>query len=547
MQLLDNMRLGPKLAGGFTLILGLMAAISLVIFISIGRLIDSSHWVNHTYEVIRTAESAGAAMIDMETGQRGFMVVGEDRYLEPFNQGKRVFDELISKGQQLTSDNPSQGGRWQAALALKERWLKEVAEPEIQARRDVTNATLSYEDFLATAKASSGKEIMDSLRAKLKEIIDAEEVLIIVRTDEQESLTNFSNGFSLFATLLAILVGSTVALVVTRGILVPIAATNKILENIAGGSGDLTVRVPIHTQDEVGELGKNFNAFMSTLQTIIHEIAEVTEKLASGTTNMSTTMNQTSAGVATQKTETQMVASAMSQMTATVQEVAKNAELASSATNGADEEAKAGSLIVDSTVKSITALAQDIEASALVIEQLKSNSQNIGTVLDVIKSIAEQTNLLALNAAIEAARAGEQGRGFAVVADEVRTLAQRTQQSTTEIEALIDELQGGVEQAVEVMNHSREQAGVSVDNANKAGASLTSITEAVDTINHMNTQIATVSEQQSVVSAEIQRNVSNIQTIAEETSEGANFTNQSSSEMAQLGIQLNSLVGQFKH
>jgi methyl-accepting chemotaxis protein len=261
---------------------------------------------------------------------------------------------------------------------------------------------------------------------------------------------------------------------------------------------------------------------------------------------MAAVTEQTSAGVSNQKQETEMVASAITEMTATVQEVASNAEGASRAAADADNEAKEGNQVVNSTVQAITALAREIEDSSAVIEKLKGDSENIGTVLDVIKGIAEQTNLLALNAAIEAARAGEQGRGFAVVADEVRTLAQRTQQSTAEIEGLIDALQGGAEQAVSVMTQSRDRAGATVEKAQHAGQSLSSITQAVETILQMNTQIATASEEQSAVSEEIQRNVVNIQTISEETSMGAEQTSSASAELARLGEQLQALVGQFK-
>ena len=261
---------------------------------------------------------------------------------------------------------------------------------------------------------------------------------------------------------------------------------------------------------------------------------------------MAAITEETSSGVESQKDETVQVASAITQMTATVQEVANNAESATSAAADADSEAKAGNQIVSSTVQAISELATEVESSASVIEKLKGDSENIGAVLDVIKGIAEQTNLLALNAAIEAARAGEQGRGFAVVADEVRTLAQRTQESTAEIENLINALQGGAEEAVTVMTRSRDRASHTVEQAKHAGESLSSITRAVGTILQLNTQIATAAEEQSSVSEEINRNVINIQDISEQTASGAEQTASASAELARLGEQLQNLVGQFK-
>ena len=669
------MKLSSKLFGGYVVVLAVMVIVSAVIFNSIHQIVDSSTLVNHTHKVIRTAESVGAAMLDMETGQRGFMIAGKDEFLGPFKAGQNTFDALIAQGKNLTSDNPEQVERWKTIDQLKAQWLQEAALPEIEARREVSKGAKAIENFkqissrtvgkeafdsirdalkvledkfsrnqqgkylvalttlalvnmetgqrgfLLTGKDESlepyihgndslkkhldqlraiaansgvnlqdiqlvesrvdawitkaakpeidsrreinshhmtiddaaglmqngpGKNIMDSLRVELKRIVDAEEILIAARSEEQESTSNFAINFSMVGTIAAILIGLSVAFFITRGILTPLQATNNILKDIAEGEGDLTIRVPVDTNDEVGELGTSFNAFVEKLQSIIGEISDASSQMASASKEMTEIVEQTSTGIGQQKQETSMVATAITEMTTTVLEVANNAEGASSAAGKANNEAKEGRQIVYSTVEAITDLATNIEHSASVMEELKKNSANIGAVLDVIKSIAEQTNLLALNAAIEAARAGEQGRGFAVVADEVRTLAQRTQQSTTEIESLIDNLQNGAEQAVKVMTKSREQTDLSVEKAQHAGQSLSSITQSVETILQMNTQIATASEEQSAVSEEIQRNVANIQNIAEETSAGAEQTNNASAELARLGGQLSTLVGQFK-
>lgn len=546
MNFLSNLKINIKLYGGFSIVLALMVAISTVIFFSINSLITSSKWVNHTYEVIRTAESVGASMVDMETGQRGFMLVGKDEYLEPFHKGKKVFNKMIAQGQKLTSDNPTQVKRWKKVAAMKERWLAEAANPEIAARREVDKNNLTIEDVALKMQNGPGKKIMDALRITLNEIISAEEVLIDVRAKEQETTAIFAESVAIIGTLIAIIIGAAVAFFVSRGIIVPLNATNKMLKDIAEGDGDLTVRVPINTKDEIGEMGINFNAFITKLQSIIGEIAGATSQLAASAEEMAAITEETSSGVESQKDETVQVASAITQMTATVQEVANNAESATSAAADADSEAKAGNQIVSSTVQAISELATEVESSASVIEKLKGDSENIGAVLDVIKGIAEQTNLLALNAAIEAARAGEQGRGFAVVADEVRTLAQRTQESTAEIENLINALQGGAEEAVTVMTRSRDRASHTVEQAKHAGESLSSITRAVGTILQLNTQIATAAEEQSSVSEEINRNVINIQDISEQTASGAEQTASASAELARLGEQLQNLVGQFK-
>ncbi|MET1256006.1 methyl-accepting chemotaxis protein [Aliikangiella maris] len=359
---------------------------------------------------------------------------------------------------------------------------------------------------------------------------------------------SISETISLILTTMAvaIIAGLSIAILVTQSIIKPIKQTNMILENIAQGDGDLTKRIPVKSQDELGHLAQNFNQFTNKLQSIIKEISSVTTNVAKAADTMNLITKETFEGVENQNAQTFQVATAITEMTQAIQGVVENASQASAAASDADQQAKSGRNIVDTTVSTIKNLANDVETSSQDIEQLRRQSENIGTVLDVIKSIAEQTNLLALNAAIEAARAGEQGRGFAVVADEVRTLAQRTQESTTEIETLIATLQSGAEQAVNSMLESRKGANVSVEQAKKAGESLEIITNAVATIVEMNTMIAASSEEQGVTSQEINRNIVNIQTISETNSQAADKTAKASYQLAELSEQLQSLVGQFK-
>jgi len=319
-----------------------------------------------------------------------------------------------------------------------------------------------------------------------------------------------------------------------------------LLEDMARGEGDLTVRLPDSGSDEIGQLVTNFNTFVSKLQGLIGEIVGSIAQLASAAEEMSAISKQSNASVVQQQVETQQVATAMNEMSATVQEVARNATQTSTAAHDASGEANGGRQVVEETVSSINALAGEVETAAATIHQLENDSENIGSVLDVIRGISEQTNLLALNAAIEAARAGEQGRGFAVVADEVRTLASRTQESTLEIQTMIERLQTGAAEAVVVMEQGRTRAQVSVKNAARAGESLRLITDSVTSISDMNTQIASAAEEQSAVAEEIDRNITNISQLGDQTAEGARQTEESSQEMAQLAVQLQTLVGQFK-
>jgi len=283
-----------------------------------------------------------------------------------------------------------------------------------------------------------------------------------------------------------------------------------------------------------------------SLRTLVGRIGGGVSQIAAAAEQLSAITAQTSAGVQNQKMETEQTATAMHEMAATVQEVAQNAEQASLAARAADQEAQQGNQVVQQAVSQIGHLATEVEESAEAIAALNQESARIGGVLEVIRNVAEQTNLLALNAAIEAARAGEQGRGFAVVADEVRALAKRAQDSTEEIEGLIASLQRLAKGAVEKMDSSRNLTQRTVTLAGEAGAALGRITQAVSTIEQMNQQIAAAAEEQSAVAETISESVTRVRDIGEQSASASQQTAASSAELARLGVELQGLVAQFR-
>jgi methyl-accepting chemotaxis protein len=285
-------------------------------------------------------------------------------------------------------------------------------------------------------------------------------------------------------------------------------------------------------QVDISDMVQRINQSVYTLSTSAEEMSHVSDQA-----------NQAMMG---QRQETDQVATAMNQMTATVHEVAQNAQLAAESASQANSEVSTGQGVVNDAIRAIGSLVQKVEQASDVIHNLESDSVEIGSVLDVIRSIAEQTNLLALNAAIEAARAGEQGRGFAVVADEVRVLAQRTQTSTEEIQKMIERLQSGSHEAVEAMNQSRSQADVTRDTAAKAGEVLTAITSSVTNINDMNALIASAAEEQNAVAEEVNRNVVNISQASEATAESVASTARSSEDLRNVAEELKHVVSRLK-
>ncbi|MEJ5042752.1 methyl-accepting chemotaxis protein [Pseudomonas sp. B21-036] len=397
-------------------------------------------------------------------------------------------------------------------------------------------------DFSAARSASDSAlqhlaQLGDSLLAVSDELTQSQTELV----DQQALQARYNLGLAI---AIALLLGIAAAWVITRQITTPLQQTLRLVERVAGG--DLSQTLVAERRDELGELQRAMQRMTVSLRELVGGIGEGVTQIASAAEQLSAVTEQTSSGVSTQKVETDQVATAMHEMAATVQDVARNAEQASEAATLADQQAGEGDRVVSEAIDEIERLAAAVDHSGEAMAQLKAESDKIGSVLDVIKSVAQQTNLLALNAAIEAARAGEAGRGFAVVADEVRGLARRTQQSTEEIEGLIAGLHRGTSEVAGILDNSRELTLSSVELTRRAGTSLATISTTVSSIQAMNQQIAAAAEQQSAVAEEINRSVINVRDVSDQTSAASEETAASSIELARLGVQLQALVGRFQ-
>ncbi|CAD5109407.1 methyl-accepting chemotaxis protein [Zestomonas carbonaria] len=346
--------------------------------------------------------------------------------------------------------------------------------------------------------------------------------------------------------LIAVLGGLLLMWLTARGVTRPILNVAAMLRNIASGEGDLTRRLDYARQDELGELAGWFNRFLDKLQPIIADVKRSVQD-ARGTADQSAIIaSQTSSGMQQQFREVEQVATASNEMSATAQDVARSAAQAAEAARGADQATREGLGVIDQTTTAIDNLARDMTSAMSQVEGLAASSEQIGSVLEVIRGIAEQTNLLALNAAIEAARAGEAGRGFAVVADEVRNLARRTQDSVEEIRQVIEGLQNGTREVVGSMNNSHQQAQSSVAQVEQAVAALRRIGEAVSVITDMNLQIASAAEEQSAVAEEINRNVATIRDVTESLSGQADESARVSQSLNSLANHQQGLMDQFR-
>lgn len=372
---------------------------------------------------------------------------------------------------------------------------------------------------------------------------------VFVQVDESAMEALLSQSMVRMVVQLVIMVILLVAMitVLLRHIVIrPLEDVGNALNDISQGEGDLTRRLTVASDDEIGVVSGNFNRFADKIQMLVQQVVESMGSMSGLIQELAEVAQNTSQGVQSQSIETDQVATAINEMSATAHDVSKNAAEAADAAHHADGEANAAKAVVAGAIGSIGQLASEIEGGAKVINNLEIEVGNITSMIGVIQGIAEQTNLLALNAAIEAARAGEQGRGFAVVADEVRSLASKTQSTTEDIQEIIVRLQNGAQSAVKVMQSSKEKGENTVKEINMTDKSLEDIVAAVSTINDMNTQIASAAEEQTSVTEDISRSITCIADVAEKTAKGAIDTENTGVRLAEFAHKIQAQLSQFK-
>lgn len=539
-----NLSISQKLYAGFAVIL----LIILVLVLSTWRgfdQVDSSVRLNiHTYEVINESSELLGSLLNIETGARGFVITGRDQFLGPFEAGEREFQSKLAQLRELTRDNPVQQRRLGELQALHDQWLGEDITGNIELRRQVSAGTQPFDALIERVSAGGAKLKMDAMRRILSEIQREESALLEQRTASMNAAKSLSLTILLVGGLIATVLAISVAFMLSRSIAGRLQQVVEVARNVAQGRLDSNIERA--GGDEIGTLLNAFATMQERLREMIGQIRAGAVQLVSAAQNISSASTQLSVSTQEQSQAASSMAATVEELTVSINHVADNANEAHGLSSDSGRQSAEGGAVIQETLVSMKRIAETVQDAAAQIAELGQHSDQISSIVNVIKEIADQTNLLALNAAIEAARAGEQGRGFAVVADEVRLLAQRTANSTQEITEMIKKIQLGTRSAVSNMEIGVQQVSSGVEQASQAGEAIVAIRQASASVVGVVDQISLALREQTVASQDVARNVERIAQMSMENSEAVADTSRTAQGLQQLAVSLEKHVASFR-
>ncbi|MFP7408064.1 methyl-accepting chemotaxis protein [Aeromonas veronii] len=545
--MLTKMTIGQKLTMAFTTLALLMLGFAWFATLQLSNIYrDASEVSDNIVPSIRASSQMHVSLLDARRAELNMVIDALGKDPDSLNSSTQSFE--AAKSQYMAAEQ-----RYGSMPFVSERDRNMFAELKTAAAKyfsahgdletairqgDIAKVQSLIKNESRTALEQAGQDGLE-LRKENDRVAN-------LLTKQSEASYERAKLLSTTVGALTLLFVVIVAWLLIRQIRNPVMTLLEQTRQVAAGNLTSQLDMKQFSHDEVGKLAQGFNEMQSNLRMLVNEVSGSVVQLGAAAEEISAVAQQSANNMGAQQHELNQLATAMNEMQATVQEVARNTNDAASAATSASDTAAQGSETVNDSIGRIEKVATAIEETALVIRQLGDDSRNIGMVLEVIQGIAEQTNLLALNAAIEAARAGEQGRGFAVVADEVRTLAKRTQDSTSQINHIISELQQRANEAGVTMQQSQDMMSETVHTAREAGASIAEISSSVNSISHMNIQIATATEEQGAVSEELNRNVVNISNASEEVATGAKQMAQACNDLNLLATQLQEVVRKFR-
>ncbi len=531
----SKLSISQKLYASFTAVVVLIGLLVGSAYIGFETVEDATNSNVHTYEVISATQLALEQLINIETGMRGFVIAAKDNFLEPLVAGEKRFSEKLDLLKRLTADNPAQQQRLATLGDMQKRWLAEDVDPIIALRKRLTANNLPDDELDARISSGADKAKMDSMRATLAEITATETTLLAQRSQhmidaKHTALTILTVG-GLLSAVLSLILATSLGRSTTGRLQLAIDAATA----IANGKLDTVIDTSSHD-----ELPKAFDRMQKRLREMIQQISEAANQLVVSVQQISGASEQLSGAIQEQSTSASMMAATIEELTVSIHHVSENADEAHQLASRSGEQSKDGARVIENTLSSMNGIARTVQHSSTQVAGLGQHSEQISSIISVIQGIADQTNLLALNAAIEAARAGEQGRGFAVVADEVRLLAQNTGKSTKEIAIMIEKIQAGVRETVESMRGGVLEVSQGVETAGTAGAAIVEIRDSSEKVLQVVDQISFALREQTMASQDVARNV-------ERSAQMAEMNNVSVQELLKTSGGLKSLATSLQH
>ena len=540
----SNLSISQKLYAGFGVVLLILLLLVLAALRGFDQVSSSVKSNIHSYEVLSQSDALLRSLINIETGMRGYALTGRDSFLEPLEQGEKAFTDYYARIKNSTADNPEQQARLERLKALHDQWLHDDVQGNLALRRAINAGSQPAEAMAAQISAGRDKAKMDAMRQLTSELREAEKSLQDARSQAMDAAKSSALAVLIGGGLLAAVLAMLVAWSLSSNLVGRIRQAVEVAKAIAAGRLDSSISTT--GRDEVSNLLQAFAAMQERLRTMISQIKLGADQLVSASQSISSASLQLSASAQEQSHSASSMAATVEELTVSINHVADNAGDAHALSSESGRQSEEGGSVIQDTLGSMRLIAETVQASASQIGELGQHAEQISSIVSVIKGIAEQTNLLALNAAIEAARAGEQGRGFAVVADEVRLLAQRTANSTQEITEMVDKIQMGTREAVSSMDVGVNQVKSGVELAQQAGEAIVNIRTSSGNVVRVVDQISLALREQTAASQDVARNVERIAQMSQQNSQAVEETTETARSLQQLAQNLEQQVNVFR-